>query len=143
MHRNKRTIGTTFERDTHTSPLLRDRLDVRQSDIPFASQSLGAHEHDPVIGQHDQYISTRKLQMRNVVLVEIFAIIGRLEPELTQGFALGIGPYNALCSDETGQTDTIQTFSIEYSCRVSNTLSKIYYKLASNVQHAYFLMSHT
>lgn len=122
---DERPIGSALERDAHAGPLLGDGLDVRQPDIPLRAESLGAHEHDAVVREHDQHIAARELQVRDVVFVEVLAVVGRLEPELTECFSLRVRAYYSVCSDETSKTHAIQAFGIEHSRGVPYTLSKI------------------
>ena len=51
--------------------------------------------------------------MRNVVLVEEFAVFARLEPELAEGFALGVGADDAVEADEAGQAHAVEAFGVE------------------------------
>jgi hypothetical protein len=63
--------------------------------------------------------------MREVILVKVFTVVELLEPELTQGFALGIGAYDAVGVDEAGEADAVEAFSVENGSRVSNTFRDI------------------
>lgn len=88
LHRDKRSVSTTLEHDAHTGALFRDCLDVCQPDIPGGLELLAAHEHYPIIRQHNKHVATRKLEMGDVILVEVLSVVGCLEPKLAEGFPL-------------------------------------------------------
>src|SRR5271155_2738408 len=63
--------------------------------------------------------------MSNVVFVEVLAIIGCLEPELSQGFALGVWSHDAVHADEACQPYTVEAFGVEDSRGVADTFGDV------------------
>jgi len=51
--------------------------------------------------------------VRNVVLVEEFAVLARLEPELPEGFALRVGAHDAVKADEACEAHAVEAFGVE------------------------------
>ena len=123
---NVGAIGASLERDAHARPLLTDGHDVRQPNDPFGSKLFAPNEHDVIVRQHDQQLLTTKFQVRNVVFVEVFAVVERLEPELAQCFALSVGPHDAVEADEAGKPYAVKALCIKDGGGVANTFSKIY-----------------
>lgn len=124
LHGDERPVGAALKGDTHARALLGDGLDVRELDVPLCAELLGAHEHDPVVRQHNQHVAAGELQVRDVVFVEIFPVVGGLEPELAQGLALRVRPHDAVHADEAGETDALQTLWVEDRSGVPDTFSK-------------------
>lgn len=124
-NRNEWPISTTLEADAHTGSLLTDGLNVSQFDVPLHPQFFGSDEHDSIVRQHHQHVFAFELKMSDIVLVEILAIVGSLEPKLPKRFSLGIWSDDAVHADEARQTDTIEAFSIEDGCRVSHTFGNV------------------
>lgn len=69
--------------------------------------------------------------MCDVILIEVFAVIRSLEPELAKSSTLVVGPDDTIHPDESGQPDTVQTTGIKDSRGISDTFRKIY-RLVSN-----------
>ena len=63
--------------------------------------------------------------MGDVVLVEVFAVVGCLQPELAKSFPLGVRADDAVGADETCQSNPIKTLCIEDGCGVAHTFGKI------------------
>ena len=63
--------------------------------------------------------------MGNVVLVEVLAVIDGLEPELAEGFALGVRSDDAVEGDEAGQADAVEAFGVEDGGGVADTFGHI------------------
>jgi hypothetical protein len=61
----------------------------------------------------------------DVVFVEVLAIVRGLEPELTEGFTLGVRANDAVGTNKAGQSDTIKTLGVEDCSGVADTFSKI------------------
>src|SRR6185295_1266118 len=95
-NRDERAISPALERNTHPRPLLANGLDVLERDIPFGLQLLGPDEHDAVVREHDEHVLALQLEVRNVVLVEVLAVVEGLEPELAERLALRVRPHDAV-----------------------------------------------
>ena len=63
--------------------------------------------------------------MRNVVFVEVFAVIEGFKPKLAKSFALSEGSNDAINADEAGQPNSVKTFGIEYGSSVSYSLGNV------------------
>ena len=63
--------------------------------------------------------------MRDVILVEEFAVVERLEPELTEGFALRVGAHDPVQAYEAGQADSVETLGVEDGGRVADAFGNI------------------
>ena len=74
--------------------------------------------------------------MRNVVLVEIFAVVEGFQPELAKGFALRIRADNSIKTDEAGEADTVESLGVKYGGGVSDTLSHVYTRLTPASQRS-------
>jgi hypothetical protein len=122
---DERAVGTSFDRDAHSSALFGDGLNVGELDVPFGDKLVGPHEHDPIVRQHDDHVTAGKLKMCNVVLVEELAIIRGFEPELTKSFPLRVWSHDTIHSDEACQSNTIQAVLIKNGRSVPDTLSQI------------------
>lgn len=51
--------------------------------------------------------------MGDVVFVEEFPVLAGFEPELAEGFALGVGADDAVEADEAGEADAVEAFGVE------------------------------
>ena len=51
--------------------------------------------------------------MGDVVFVEEFAVLAGFEPELAEGFALGVRADDAVEADEAGEADAVEAFGVE------------------------------
>lgn len=132
LHRDKGTICPALERDTHARPFLGDGLDVCKLDLPFGAKFVGANEQYTVVCQHHDHVSSGQFEMRDVVFFEEFAVVGGLEPELSQCFALRVGSDNAVHADEASETDAVEAIGVEDGCSVSYSFSKIWIRVSKD-----------
>ncbi len=51
--------------------------------------------------------------MRDVVFVEVFAVVEGLQPELTKSFALSVGAHYAVHTNETRESHAVEAFLIK------------------------------
>lgn len=70
--------------------------------------------------------------MRNVVFLEEFAVVGGLEPELSECFALRVGSDYAVHADEASETDAVEAIRVEDRCSVSHSFSKIWTRVSKD-----------
>lgn len=63
--------------------------------------------------------------MRNVVFVEIFAVVEGLEPELAECFALRVRVDDAVLADEAGEADAVEAVGVEDGGRVADAFSNV------------------
>lgn len=64
--------------------------------------------------------------MGDVVFVEVFAVVHGFEPELAEGFALGVGADDAVEADEAGEADAVEAFGVEDGGGVADAFSDVY-----------------
>lgn len=64
--------------------------------------------------------------MGDVVLVEVFAVVHGFEPELAEGFALGVGAHDAVEADEAGEADAVEAFGVEDGGGVADAFGDVY-----------------
>ena len=125
-HRNEWSVRSSFQRNIHAGPFLANRLYVIQLDVPFTLQLLGLNEHDAVISEHDHKVFALEFQMRNVIFMEVFAVVESLEPKLAKSFALGIRADDTIHTDKAGQSHAVEALLIEDCRGVANTFSHVW-----------------
>lgn len=133
LNGDERPIRATLQRHTHAGPLLRNGLDITELDIPLRLQFLRPDEHDAVVRQHHEHVAARQLEVGDVVFVEVFAVVERLEPELAEGFALRVGAHDAVLTDEAREPDAVQPFGVEDGRCVPDTLGDVWRAMLASV----------
>lgn len=63
--------------------------------------------------------------MRDVIFMEIFAVVEGLEPELAQGFPLGVGADDAVEADEAGEADAVEAVGVEDGSGVADAFGDV------------------
>ena len=63
--------------------------------------------------------------MGDVLLVEVFAVVERLEPELAEGFALAVRADDAVEADEAGEAHAVEAFLVEDGGGVLHALGHV------------------
>lgn len=81
--------------------------------------------------------------MGNVVLFEVLSIVSGLQPELTEGLPLRVRAHNAICANETSESDTIKSLGIENGSGVADPLCKIWSILLVVNSRQRTLVTHT
>lgn len=71
--------------------------------------------------------------MRDVVLVEVLAVVEGLEPELAEGFALRVGAHDAVEADEAREADAVEAVGIEDGGGVADAFGDVYGGIVSIV----------
>ena len=124
--RDEWPIDAPLQRQTHARALFRDGLDLLQLDGRIGPQSLHLDEKDTIVREHHQGVLAGQLQMSNVILVEIFAVVECLQPELAESFTLAVWADDAVYTDEAGETDTVEAILVEDGRGVAYTFRDVY-----------------